>query len=120
MTAKKVKIETPEAEPAGKAAPKTSVGAKIMLERIEALQAEVNKLMDERIQMIKDNKELCEASLKLLENYQESLKIIRDFANLEVNIFSPRYYRELSAMQRSAVLHVIDSYFDSSNLKKGG
>jgi hypothetical protein len=111
MTTKKIDIETPEVDAAGKAAPKTSVGTKLMLERIEALQAQCDGLL-------KDNKELCEVSLKLLENYQESLEIIRDFANLEVNIFSPRYYRNLSSMQRHAMFHVIDSYFDASNLKK--
>jgi len=111
MTAKKVKIETPKAGAAGKAAPKTSVGAKLMLDRIVALQAQCDDLL-------KDNKELCEAGLKLLENYQESLEIIRDFASLEINIFSPKYYRELSSMQRSAMFFVIDSYFDSANLKK--
>lgn len=111
MTTKKINIETPEADAADKAAPKTSVGAKLMLERIEALQAQCDDLL-------KDNKELCEVSLKLLENYQESLDIIRDFANLEINIFSPKYYRELSSMQRSAVFHILDSYFDSTYLKK--
>ena len=117
MTTKKVKIETPEAEPAGKAAPKTSVGAKLMLDRIEELNDVVDRLLKEREEMVKDNKDLAIAGLDLLEGYTEAMQILSDASSLEVNIFSPKYYRDLAALQKSATLHIIDSFIKVQNLK---
>ena len=110
MTVKKIKIETPEAEPAGKAAPKTSVGAKLMLERIEALQEENDKLVEN---ICKLNSELLLQDMEL----DRAVDLVLDASLYEVNFFSPKYYRNAMKLQEKAAIYVAEYYINALNLK---
>jgi hypothetical protein len=103
MTRKKV--ETPEVK-----APKTSVGAKLMLDRINQLQEENDKLVAD----------ICELNSELLLQDMEldrAVDIVLDASNYEVNFFSPNYYRNAMKLQEKAAIYVAKYYLDALNFK---
>lgn len=105
MTRKKT--ETPEA---GKEEPKTSVGAKLMLDRINQLQADHDALL-------KDNQEMAQCAFELMKNHTDAMEILSEFTFLDINIFSPKYYREFASLQLRAANHIVNTYLETKTLE---
>lgn len=105
MTTKKVKTEAPKAE-----APKTSVGAKLLLDR-------VNQLQEENDSLKKIIGEMTEALFLKEVELDQALDIVIDAAHYEINFFSPKYFRNAMKLQEKAAIYVAEYYLNALGRK---
>lgn len=105
MTTKKVKTEAPKAE-----TPKTSVGAKLLLDR-------VNQLQEENDNLTKTIGEMTEALFLKEVELDQALDILIDAAHYEVNFLSPKYFRNAMKLQEKAAIYVAEYYLNALNFK---